>query len=248
MTVENNNDKFYEFLQKYINIIFGFLILITFIAPIVLTQNGFIDFTKTGAIGDTIGGLTAPFLNLLGALLIYSTFKEQIKANSETKKELARRENAEKDRLNKIKQLIIWDLKYRIIKEGIAIDNEITKFIPLYKINKPDLTIDHVDFNRDIFFANQITDYFLIFNKDSEDLGEILNIYNRVNFIKENSPNKVYKKYRDDLREARTIMSSDKLDQYKNTIIIKNVKDLEALSININQLIIKIEKVIAKYK
>lgn len=250
MKVETSGDGFYEFLQKYINLIFGLLILTTFIAPIVLTQSSFIDFTNTGQIGDTIGGLTAPFLNLLGAILIYSTFKEQIKANAQTKKELAQREDAEKERLNKIKKLIIWDLKNRIKIHGIAIIQEIEEFIPLHRADKPNLTIDHVDFNRDIFFANQITDYFLIFNKNSEDLGEILNIYNRVNFILENSPIRVYKKYQVERHETGKLMFSNREDQikYLESIKNRNIKNLEALSRNIRQLIIQIDNLIAKYE
>lgn len=60
-----------------------FSILLTIIAPIVLTQfNSFISFdTTSGAIGDTIGGITSPILNLLAAILIYVSFQEQVKAN-----------------------------------------------------------------------------------------------------------------------------------------------------------------------
>ncbi|WP_255078301.1 hypothetical protein [Lacihabitans sp. CCS-44] len=36
---------------------------------------------NTGVIGDTIGGITAPFINFLGAILVYLALNEQIKAN-----------------------------------------------------------------------------------------------------------------------------------------------------------------------
>ena len=39
------------------------------------------NFKETGQIGDTIGGITAPFINGIAAVLIYIAFKEQIKAN-----------------------------------------------------------------------------------------------------------------------------------------------------------------------
>lgn len=39
------------------------------------------NFKDTGSIGDTIGGITAPIMNLIGAILIYISFKAQIKAN-----------------------------------------------------------------------------------------------------------------------------------------------------------------------
>lgn len=39
------------------------------------------DFTNTGQIGDTIGGLTTPIIGIFSALLIYFSFRAQIKAN-----------------------------------------------------------------------------------------------------------------------------------------------------------------------
>lgn len=60
------------------------IILIIFISPILLTLPAFINFfdlSDTGQIGDTIGGITSPFVNLLGAFLVYLSFSEQLKAN-----------------------------------------------------------------------------------------------------------------------------------------------------------------------
>lgn len=39
------------------------------------------DFSASGQIGDTIGGITAPIINFVGALLVYLAFKEQQSAN-----------------------------------------------------------------------------------------------------------------------------------------------------------------------
>ena len=53
------------------------------LSPIVFTRfiKGFPDFTQTGQIGDTIGGLTAPIINSVAAILIYISFLAQQKAN-----------------------------------------------------------------------------------------------------------------------------------------------------------------------
>lgn len=40
-----------------------------------------IDLTDTGEIGDTIGGITGPIINLIGAVLVYASFKQQLEAN-----------------------------------------------------------------------------------------------------------------------------------------------------------------------
>lgn len=38
-------------------------------------------FKESGTAGDTFGGMTSPFINLIGAILVYKAFKEQINAN-----------------------------------------------------------------------------------------------------------------------------------------------------------------------
>lgn len=40
------------------------------------------NFNETGQIGDTIGGITAPIINVIGSILIYFSFKAQINANN----------------------------------------------------------------------------------------------------------------------------------------------------------------------
>ncbi len=56
--------------------------LIIMFVPWILTWDTFLpDFSETGQIGDTIGGLTAPFLNGIAAILVFIAFKEQVKAN-----------------------------------------------------------------------------------------------------------------------------------------------------------------------
>ncbi|MBU3660157.1 MAG: hypothetical protein FGM14_09820 [Flavobacteriales bacterium] len=78
-------------IKKLINIekytIPQMLLLIAFIImvlPILLTVPAifnFLNFSEKGQIGDTIGGITAPFINGLAAILVFLAFKEQIKAN-----------------------------------------------------------------------------------------------------------------------------------------------------------------------
>ena len=59
-------------------------VLFIIITPLVFTRDSFLsifDFSDTGQIGDTIGGITAPFVNLIGAILIYLSFNQQVQAN-----------------------------------------------------------------------------------------------------------------------------------------------------------------------
>lgn len=61
-----------------------FFIIFSFIAPIIFVNEAIspkLDFTKTGSIGDTIGGIMNPFIALVGILLTFLAFYMQIKAN-----------------------------------------------------------------------------------------------------------------------------------------------------------------------
>lgn len=58
--------------------------LVILIMPFLLTIHYFHDrfnFSETGQIGDTIGGITAPFMNLVGAFLVFYALQAQVKAN-----------------------------------------------------------------------------------------------------------------------------------------------------------------------
>jgi hypothetical protein len=59
------------------------LFVLSILAPFVLTEPSisFISFKNTGEIGDTIGGITAPFIGLISAILVYLALKAQIDAN-----------------------------------------------------------------------------------------------------------------------------------------------------------------------
>ena len=66
---------------KWLLLIGGLVILIM---PFLLTLPYFnerFNLSTTGQIGDTIGGVTAPFLNLIGAFLVFYALQAQVKAN-----------------------------------------------------------------------------------------------------------------------------------------------------------------------
>ena len=58
--------------------------------PILLTQTPFVlfDFSKTGHVGDTIGGIASPVIGIVSILLIYLTYNSQKEELHETKEEL----------------------------------------------------------------------------------------------------------------------------------------------------------------
>lgn len=83
---ENNlleNEK-WDVLTKVLVGVSISLIIFSFFAPLIFTKaakNSSLNFTDTGAIGDTLGGIMNPFIALVGVLLTFLAFYMQFKAN-----------------------------------------------------------------------------------------------------------------------------------------------------------------------
>jgi uncharacterized membrane protein len=76
-----NENKTFDNLSKWL---IGFaivLVVISFISPILFTRSGFVDFSKTGQIGDTIGGIMNPFVGIASIIIMFLAFYMQFKAN-----------------------------------------------------------------------------------------------------------------------------------------------------------------------
>lgn len=58
--------------------------------PLLLTRFSVVDFTNTGQIGDTIGGIMGPFVAIVASFLTFLAFLMQYQANEIQKKELKR--------------------------------------------------------------------------------------------------------------------------------------------------------------
>lgn len=71
---------------------FGWFLLITIIIcclPWILAKHSCIDFTGTGQIGDTIGGIMGPFVAIAAAGLTFIAFWVQYKANIQQRRDIA---------------------------------------------------------------------------------------------------------------------------------------------------------------
>lgn len=82
--IKNKEIKNWDTVTIILLILSGVIILFSFFAPYYFTQsakNSDLDFTATGAIGDTLGGIMNPFIALVGILLTFLAFYMQIKAN-----------------------------------------------------------------------------------------------------------------------------------------------------------------------
>ncbi len=72
----------------YFGCFIGIVVLICFL-PWVFTSNSLLDFTKTGQIGDTIGGIIGPFVAIAAAGLTFIAFWVQYKANIQQRHDIA---------------------------------------------------------------------------------------------------------------------------------------------------------------
>lgn len=95
------NEKKFLFWAK---LTLGILGVFAFFAPMVLTLPQFLhphlDFSNTGEIGDTIGGTTAPFIGLLGAILLFITIYQQHQAWEKTQSQ----RNEDKEEEDKVRR------------------------------------------------------------------------------------------------------------------------------------------------
>lgn len=86
-------EKILNWITRNIGIIIVFVIIAIIFAPSFFSGSTFAWFEncflfrnvnfneKTGVIGDTIGGVTAPFIGVLSIILLYITFREQRQFN-----------------------------------------------------------------------------------------------------------------------------------------------------------------------
>lgn len=80
-----DNKGYYKFY------IIGFvLFLILIFLPFLLTRPGLIDFSSTGQIGDTIGGIISPFVAIIAAVLTFIAFYVQYQANKDQRRDIAK--------------------------------------------------------------------------------------------------------------------------------------------------------------
>tara|TARA_R110002051_G_scaffold7053_3_gene33257 strand:- start:6146 stop:7294 length:1149 start_codon:yes stop_codon:yes gene_type:complete len=76
--------KNWDTVTKWILGVAIFFIVFSIIAPAIFVNKAIVpgvDFSKTGQVGDTIGGIMNPFIALVGILLTFLAFYMQIKAN-----------------------------------------------------------------------------------------------------------------------------------------------------------------------
>lgn len=103
--MRNNNFNYKPFIWAA-----SIILVLSIFAPYLFTKLAWgVEFGEdTAPIGDTIGGITAPFLSLLGSILVFAALKAQIDANSAVQKQFEKQENDLRlESINKIELLTV---------------------------------------------------------------------------------------------------------------------------------------------
>lgn len=162
----------------------GIGIFAIILMPVMLTMPSYyelLDFSETGQIGDTIGGITAPFLNLIGAFLVFFALQAQVKAN-----ELIQ-EQIDKDKLVKELDNETENLNQLFLYLNESINNFRFKSLPvadLKNTDKLDLTIEYSGGTAFYQLFNQVRCHYhgdptkLFRTQAVSELMSILNIMN----------------------------------------------------------------------
>lgn len=75
------NNRTFDTLSWWLIVLAVILALFSFVSPVIFTQHGVVDFSNTGQIGDTIGGIMNPFIGLVSIIVMFLAFYMQFKAN-----------------------------------------------------------------------------------------------------------------------------------------------------------------------
>lgn len=76
-----NDKETFDKLSKYLIAVAFIILIFSFFTPYIFTRNGIVDFSNTGPIGDTIGGVMNPFIGIVSIIVMFLAFYMQFKAN-----------------------------------------------------------------------------------------------------------------------------------------------------------------------
>ncbi len=105
----------------------GILIFISIFSPVIFKNVEIFSWMglgrTTAEIGDAIGGISAPFIGVLAAFLVYKSFEAQIRAN---KDQLNLIEKSHNDQMKIITQEMSYNFFSNIIEENLNSFNQLT--------------------------------------------------------------------------------------------------------------------------
>ena len=164
--MKNNKTKF-DRISIWLIVIAVFFAVIAFIFPILLTQFSIVDFTGTGQIGETIGGITSPFIGIASIIVMFLAFYMQYKAN-EIQKELSLEQN---------KQFNTELTEQRKQFERDQFENQFFQMLQTHKENISEIFVETIYYSDDEYVKEQqIHKQYIYGRKALEYIIEEINI------------------------------------------------------------------------
>lgn len=168
-------------------LIISFILIVTsFLSPFIFTReaiNEDFDFSKTGAIGDTIGGLMNPFIALAGVIVTGLAFYMQFKANEQQRilfhKEIENSQNELQKQINnqnKQQELQFFESQfYEMLK--LHRDNVSEMKINGYHFKEEQNKLKHYEKDTDgrKIFVTMKNEFYSILNLYTKTLNKSLN-------------------------------------------------------------------------
>lgn len=124
--MKNGKANLNDYIRKAV-ILALFFGLFLFIMILILTSNSFnpiFDLSSKGQVGDTIGGITAPFIGVVVAALTFLAFFMQFKAN-ETHNQQFDEQSLEKEREKHENKILYLIKQNRSIAESMSIGDNV---------------------------------------------------------------------------------------------------------------------------
>lgn len=134
---DEQKEKIEKLIKRLLTIAF-ILVIISFIAPYFLTNFSILDFTGTGEIGDTLGGIMNPFIAIAGVIVTYLAFYMQYKANQYQREQFEIQLTKEKEQFRQELDL----QKEQFLKNQF--ENQFYEMLRVHRENVNDLTYKEV--------------------------------------------------------------------------------------------------------
>jgi len=175
-------------------------IVLAFISPFILTRpsvNQDFDFSTSGQIGDTIGGLMNPFIALAGVIVTGLAFYIQYKANQQ-QRELFLKEQAENKR--QLQEQIDNQNKQNQLQQ---FESQFYEMLKLHRENISEMKINGYDFEegRTLKKFEKTTEGRKIFVTMKTEFECILSIYSKDRKLNKEGFQKCYKLFFSGLEE-----------------------------------------------
>jgi hypothetical protein len=200
--VKNKTKTFDRSFWIYIIIFSGIIILIGFLPSLIISVDWInYYFSKTGQIGETIGGIMGPFIAIAAAILTFFAFWVQYKANEQQRHDIAKerfeskfyellrmhRQNVEGTKIEGLEQRevfqeLYYELRtcYNLVDEAFTEVLENNQFYLNKKFERKKINLAYIIFfygfgNSSTFINNQTTlpesEWLRIYKKLEETIG-----------------------------------------------------------------------------